>query len=142
MIDVARLRPNHLLAGLLPEELSRMQAHLEAVTFKLGGVRYESGVRLHRLHFATTSVVSLLFVTESGAPAELVVAGREGVVGINLFMGRRIDTEPSRRTDRGTSGSLASGRSEPGVQTRPGAAAFLAAPHAGADHPDVADGGA
>lgn len=94
MIDVARLRPNPLLAGLPPEVRSRMQAHLEAVTFKLGGVRYESGVRLHRLHFATTSVVSLLFVTDSGASTELEVAERESVVGIGLCMGG--ESTPSR----------------------------------------------
>ena len=55
---------------------------------------YESGVKLRHLYLPTSSVVSLLFVTESGASTELAVAGREGCVGIGLFMGG--ESTPSR----------------------------------------------
>ena len=60
----------------------------------LGEVLYESGARLHHLYFPTTSIVSLLYVLENGASAEIAVVGNEGILGISLFMGG--ETTPSR----------------------------------------------
>jgi CRP-like cAMP-binding protein len=94
MVDARLLRTNHLLASLPAPDQSRLLPQLEAVAFQLGDVLYESGVSLRHLYFPTTSVVSLLFVTESGASTELAVTGREGVVGIGLFMGG--ESTPSR----------------------------------------------
>jgi CRP-like cAMP-binding protein len=67
---------------------------LEAVTMPLGEVLYESGDRLSHVYFPTTSIVSLLYVMEDGASAEIAVVGNEGLVGISLFMGGQ--TTPSR----------------------------------------------
>ena len=53
----------------------------------LGEVLYESGVQMRYVHFPTTSIVSLLYVMEDGASAEIAVVGNEGVVGVSLFMG-------------------------------------------------------
>jgi hypothetical protein len=39
------------------------------------------------LYFPTTSIVSLLYVMESGASAEIAITRNEGLVGISLFMG-------------------------------------------------------
>ena len=94
MPNANALDTNHLLAALPDAERARLQPQFEAVSFKLGAVLYESGVALSHLYFPTTSVVSLLFVTESGASTELAVTGREGVVGIGLFMGG--ESTPSR----------------------------------------------
>ena len=60
----------------------------------LGKVLYESGMTLAHLYFPTTSIVSLLYVMENGASAEIAIVGREGLVGISLFMGG--DSTPSR----------------------------------------------
>jgi CRP-like cAMP-binding protein len=60
----------------------------------LGEVLYESGGRLHHVYFPTTSIVSLLYVLENGASAEIAVVGNEGILGISLFMGG--ETTPSR----------------------------------------------
>jgi CRP-like cAMP-binding protein len=94
MVDASLLRNNHLLAGLPASDQSRLLPLLETVSFRLGDVLYESGVSLRHLYFPTSSVVSLLFVTKSGASTELAVTGREGVVGIGLFMGG--ESTPSR----------------------------------------------
>ena len=94
MVDASLLKTNHLLAGLPSDERNRLLPDLQHVSFKLGEVLYESGAVLRHLYFPTTSVISLLFVTESGASTELAVAGREGVVGIGLFMGG--ESTPSR----------------------------------------------
>jgi CRP-like cAMP-binding protein len=62
----------------------------------LGEVLYESGGKLHHVYFPTTAIVSLHYVMENGASAEIAGVGNEGVVGISLFMGG--DTTPSRAT--------------------------------------------
>ncbi len=54
----------------------------------LGQVLYESGGTLSHVYFPITAIVSLLYVMESGASAEIAVVGKEGIVGISLFMGR------------------------------------------------------
>jgi CRP-like cAMP-binding protein len=54
---------------------------------------YEPGGQMHHAYFPTTSIVSLHYVTNSGASAETAGVGNEGVVGISLFMGG--DSTPS-----------------------------------------------
>ncbi len=60
----------------------------------LGEALCESGERLRHVYFPTTSIVSLLYVMEDGASAEIAVIGNEGILGISLFMGG--ETTPSR----------------------------------------------
>ena len=72
----------------------RLRAHLELVEMPLGKVLYESGGRLDHVYFPTTCIVSLLYVLENGASAEIAVVGNEGILGISLFMGG--ETTPSR----------------------------------------------
>jgi CRP-like cAMP-binding protein len=80
-------RDNQLLAALPEAELSRWMPYLEAVDLPLGKVLYESGSTLSHVYFPTTCIVSLLYVLEDGASAELAVVGHEGLVGVALFMG-------------------------------------------------------
>ena len=84
---------NHLLAALPTVEFERLAAHLELVPMLLGQILYEPGGQLQHAYFSTTAIVSLHYVTESGASAEIAGVGNEGVVGISLFMGG--DTTPS-----------------------------------------------
>jgi CRP-like cAMP-binding protein len=87
-------RKNHLLAALPSDEWQRWVPQLEPVELPLGKVLYESGSRLAHVYFPTTSIVSLLYVMEDGASAEIAVVGHEGIVGISLFMGG--ESTPSR----------------------------------------------
>lgn len=89
-----RPEQNHLLAALTPEVRERLYPHLEFVPLPLGKVLYESGHTLRHLYFPTDSIVSLLYVMENGASAEISVVGNEGVVGVSLFMGG--NSTPSR----------------------------------------------
>ena len=52
------------------------------------------GSKLRHVYFPTTCIVSLLYVMEDGASAEIAIVGNEGMLGISLFMGG--DTTPSR----------------------------------------------
>jgi CRP-like cAMP-binding protein len=85
---------NRLLAALPAAESDRLKPQLELVSLPLGEVLYESGERLQHVYFPTTSIVSLLYVTEEGASAEIAIVGNEGILGISLFMGG--ETTPSR----------------------------------------------
>lgn len=87
-------RRNQLLAALPDAEWQRWQPQLEWVAMPLGEVMYESGRTLSHVYFPTTAIVSLLYVLEDGASAEIAVVGHEGVVGISLFMGG--ESTPSR----------------------------------------------
>ena len=85
---------NRLLAALPAEVKLRLYPHLEPVPLALGEVLYESGDALRHVYFPTDSIVSLLYVMESGASAEISVVGNEGLIGIALFMGG--ESTPSR----------------------------------------------
>ena len=85
---------NHLLAALPASEWQRWQPHLELIKLKLGQVLYESGGKMQHVYFPIDAIVSLLFVLENGASAEIAVVGNEGIVGVSLFMGG--ETTPSR----------------------------------------------
>jgi CRP-like cAMP-binding protein len=87
-------RQNRLLAALPEAEYRRWLAQLEPVDLPLGKVIYESGSRLSHVYFPTTAIVSLLYLMEDGASAEIAVVGFDGLVGISLFMGG--ETTPSR----------------------------------------------
>ena len=78
---------NHLLAALPHAASQRWLSHLEPVDLSLGEVLYESGTTLSHVYFPTTAIISLLYVMENGASAEIAVVGNEGIVGISLFMG-------------------------------------------------------
>jgi CRP-like cAMP-binding protein len=87
-------RKNQLLAALPAVEWARWLPALEAVSMPLGHVLYESGMAMSHVYFPTTSIVSLLYVMEDGASAEIAVVGNEGIVGVSLFMGG--ESTPSR----------------------------------------------
>jgi CRP-like cAMP-binding protein len=88
-----RLDQNHLLAALDAADRERLAPLLEPVALPLGQVLYEPGTQMQHAYFPTTAIVSLHYVTESGASAETAGVGNEGVVGISLFMGG--NTTPS-----------------------------------------------
>ncbi len=89
-------KQNRLLAALPSDIFERIAPHLEPVPMPLGEAIYESGGVLHHAYFPTTAIVSLHYVMENGASAEIAGVGNEGVVGISLFMGGK--TTPSRAT--------------------------------------------
>jgi CRP-like cAMP-binding protein len=92
-------RHNHLLAALHGADWGRWRSHLEAVDMPLGQVICEPGGRLEHVYFPTDCIVSLLYVTADGDSAEIAVVGREGIVGVSLFMGG--GTTPSRTLVQG-----------------------------------------
>jgi CRP-like cAMP-binding protein len=76
-----------MLAALPASNLQRWLPQLEKVLLPLGKVLYESGATMRHVYFPTTCIVSLLYQTQMGSASELAVVGKEGLVGISLFMG-------------------------------------------------------
>jgi len=87
-------KQNHLLDALPAEDYARLLPDLELIPMPLGWAVHESGGQMGYVYFPTTSIVSLLYVMEDGASAEIAIVGNEGLVGIALFMGG--ETTPSR----------------------------------------------
>jgi CRP-like cAMP-binding protein len=75
-------------------DYERLAPHLEPVELPLGCAVYESGDRMGHVFFPTEGIVSLLYVLDDGASAEIALTGNEGLVGISMFMGG--DSTPSR----------------------------------------------
>jgi CRP-like cAMP-binding protein len=94
MTDPHSPNQNHLVAALPTAEFERLAPHLELVVMPLGEVLYESGGKLQHVYFPTTAIVSLQYIMENGASAEIAGVGNEGILGISLFMGG--ETTPSR----------------------------------------------
>ncbi|MFS8931205.1 Crp/Fnr family transcriptional regulator [Cupriavidus taiwanensis] len=87
-------KSNHLLAALPAADWERLAPHLTLIRLPLGHVVYESGDQQGNVYFPTNSIISLLYVMEDGASAEIAIVGNEGMIGIAIFMGG--ETTPSR----------------------------------------------
>jgi CRP-like cAMP-binding protein len=94
LVSPSVLLQNHILGALPAADLARVSAGIEPARMPLGRVLYESGDKMRHIYFPTTAIVSLLYVMQSGASAEIAIVGNEGVVGVSLFMGG--ETTPSR----------------------------------------------
>jgi CRP-like cAMP-binding protein len=86
---------DNLLLATIPEEAQKtLFPSLKKISLPLGKVLYESGDVLHHVYFPTDAIISLLYVMEDGASAEISVVGKDGLVGIAVFMGG--ESTPSR----------------------------------------------
>ena len=85
-------RQNHLLDALLQSEYDRLFPNLEYVKLQLGDVLYESGELLKYVYFPIDSIISMLYVMEDGASAEIAIVGNGGILGVSLFMGGETTT--------------------------------------------------
>jgi CRP-like cAMP-binding protein len=89
-----KLTGNRLLDSLPPADIDRMRFHLEAVSVDLKHVVYEPDSSISHVYFPTTCVISLVIYLEDGLPVEMATIGREGMVGLPIFLGA--DAMPSR----------------------------------------------
>jgi CRP-like cAMP-binding protein len=92
--EAIAVNSNQLLAALPADEWARIRPHLVPVSLELGTVVYESGDALQYIYLPTTAVISMLYVMENGASAEIAVVGKDGLLGVALFMGG--ETMPNR----------------------------------------------
>jgi CRP-like cAMP-binding protein len=80
-------KTNRLLAALPDADWGHIESNLAPIKLALGAPVYESGQQIEHVYFPTTAIISLLYVLEDGSSAEIAIVGREGLVGVSLFMG-------------------------------------------------------
>ena len=78
---------NHMLASLPVRDYERLLPDLELVEMPLNWTMSESGDHVNYLHFPTSGIVSLIYSLEDGSSSETALVGKEGLVGISIFMG-------------------------------------------------------
>lgn len=95
LLAIARtLHQNRLLRALPDEAWTRIAPHLELVELPLGAILHETGRPVTHFYFPVSAITSLLYGMENGASAQTAMVGREGMLGVSLFMGCK--TWPSR----------------------------------------------
>lgn len=109
-LELHSARLNHLLGALPDVDFDLMARHLEPITLRLGDSIYEPGSPLHHAIFPTTSIVSLHYVTATGASAETAAVGREGMVGLALFTGGHTTASSARVLVAGDAFQLPAGQ--------------------------------
>jgi CRP-like cAMP-binding protein len=92
MVAAPAPEQNQILKALPPDARERLFPHLRLIELPLGKVLYESGGPLRHIYFPIDAIVSLLYVLENGASAEIAVVGNEGALGVALFMGGETTT--------------------------------------------------
>src|SRR3954470_24459870 len=95
---------NHILEALPVLVRERLFPHLKLITLSRGDVLHESGTPLRQIYFPTDCIISLLYVLESGASAEMSVVGNEGAIGVSMFIGGGTTHTRPLRPPRGGGG--------------------------------------
>jgi CRP-like cAMP-binding protein len=78
---------NQLLASLLKLDHDRLRPRLHRVDLVQGDVIYSAGDNIETVYFPETAVVALLSALEDGSTTEVGLIGREGMVGLSVFLG-------------------------------------------------------
>jgi CRP-like cAMP-binding protein len=111
---------NYILQALPRSERARLFPHMRLVPLPLGKVLYESGDTLTDIYFPTDSIISLLYVLENGASAEIAVVGNDGAIGVALFMGGESTTNRAVVQSAGSAYRLSRNRLEVEFQRHEG----------------------
>jgi CRP-like cAMP-binding protein len=95
-IDLSTARGNAVLDGLDEQDLASLLSDLRDVSLDLGSVLHEPGERIGAVYFPLVGVVSVVADLGADEVVEAATIGREGIVGISVFLGADAPTERSR----------------------------------------------
>ena len=84
---------NRLLSALLRGAYNHLATKLERVTLTLGTVLYQPDLPIEYVYFPEDAVVSLLAVMVDGDTCEVGLIGKEGMLGIQVFLGATTQPE-------------------------------------------------
>ena len=85
--DISGVIVNQLLAALPPEDYQRLVSHLEYVELISGEVLWEPGEKMTEVYFPILGMISLVSIMENGSTTEISLVGKEGIVGLPVFLG-------------------------------------------------------
>src|SRR5689334_21722768 len=78
---------NGILGALLKTEYRRLADKMQRVDLKSGAVVYRANQKIEHVYFPEDSVVAMVDTLEDGRTVEVGLVGREGMEGINIFLG-------------------------------------------------------
>ena len=78
---------NSILAALLGTEYKHLAPRLEHVTLRRGEIVYRADQEIESVYFPEDAVVAMVDTADDGRTVEVGIVGREGIVGINIFLG-------------------------------------------------------
>jgi CRP-like cAMP-binding protein len=78
---------NRILAALHKTEYQRFLSQLEPVSLAQGEVIYEPEAEIDYVYFPETAIFSMLATMSDGATVEVGPVGREGMLGLRVFLG-------------------------------------------------------
>lgn len=82
-----RLEQNQLLLALPRSDYERLRPELREVSLPHGTVLFEPRERITHVYFPQECVVSLLTPMHDGPGVEVAIVGKEGMVGVSVFLG-------------------------------------------------------
>jgi CRP-like cAMP-binding protein len=80
-------KQNFILSQLPVGDLDRLAPDLKLVDMHRGWTISEAGDHVDFVHFPVSGIVSLMYSLEDGSTSETALVGKEGIVGISIFMG-------------------------------------------------------
>ena len=80
---------NRLLAALPAADYTRIAKHLRMTTVRTGQTLQEHGTRVRDVHFPNGGVFSVTHEMRDGRLVEVATVGREGMLGVGVFLGDR-----------------------------------------------------
>ena len=80
---------NRLLAALPSKEYQRLDPQLEPFILNYGDNIFAPGALIKHVYFPTSGIVSLLSAVDERSLLEVGIVGREGMVGLPLFLGAK-----------------------------------------------------
>ena len=83
---------NLLLASLPTREYNRIARHLRLESAVLGDALHEHGRRIDNVYFPNGGVFSITNRMRNGGLVEVATVGREGMLGVGVFLGDRTAT--------------------------------------------------
>ena len=84
---------SNLLLMLLPgDERERLVAAGTVVELQAGDILHEVGEQIRKVYFPYAGVISILGVLSTGEAVEAATIGREGMVGLPVFLGSHVAT--------------------------------------------------
>ena len=83
---------NRLLAALPADVYKRVATHLRLQQMMIGGAIHEDGRRIDHVYFPNGGVFSVTNQMRDGTLVEVATVGREGMLGVGVFLGDRAGT--------------------------------------------------
>ncbi len=78
---------NSILEALLSSEYKRLLPRLEHIVLKGDEIVYRADQTIEYVYFPEEAVVAMMDSMHGGQTVEVGIIGREGIVGINIFLG-------------------------------------------------------